>query len=407
MPRRRLPSTGLKKNNPNSLFASLRNICGRNFNAVTAINFIVMIAYYLIFLTGTIYVRETYSASLSFAGFTSGIMVIGCLVGRFFCGNLIAFISCKILLMGGIVFFLGTLLALFQITSLELLFIDRFLTGFGSGIINTVTATVAACAIPPQDRGFGISFFSLSTMLALALGPYAGFTLIAEYGYFATLRMTLVSVALTLFLALLVKNPQGIVHKLRPLMELKSYIDVRVIPFGTVALIVFLGYGTLQAFMASFARERNLSAVAGIFFLVYACAALLSRPFTGRKMDLHGENKIIYPLMGIILAAFTLLAFAHSKIIFLFCAILLGIGLGNFQSIGHAVSLSLVTPTRYAQATSTYYILMDFGIGIGSYIFGFIVPYYGYTGMFLALSATIILATILYAYLHGRHVRYS
>lgn len=244
-------------------------------------------------------------------------------------------------------------------------------------------------------------------MLGLALGPFVGFTLLRVYGYFTMLCMVVAAASLTAIIGLAVKNPVGISHRLRPLLKLGSYIDVRVLPFAAVVLIIFLGYGCLQAFMAPFAQERQLTGAAGIFFLVYACSAMASRPFAGRKMDPHGENVIIYPLFGIIMAAFIILACSYSTPLFLLSSILFGIGLGNFQSIGQAVSLSLVTPRRYAQATSTFFIFMDLGIGLGSYIFGFIIPLGGYAGMFATLSATVALAAILYFLLHGRHARYE
>ena len=84
---------------------ALREICNRNFNVVTLINLLVMTAYYLIFVTSTSYAREAYLASLSTAGFTAGIMVIGCLAGRFVTGNLLSFFGCRAVLLAGIVLY--------------------------------------------------------------------------------------------------------------------------------------------------------------------------------------------------------------------------------------------------------------------------------------------------------------
>ena len=66
---------------------ALRSIFNRNFNVVACINLLVMTAYYLMFVTSTAYARATYGASLSSAGLTAGIMVIGCLIGLI-CGIL-------------------------------------------------------------------------------------------------------------------------------------------------------------------------------------------------------------------------------------------------------------------------------------------------------------------------------
>ena len=81
----------------------------------------------------------------------------------------------------------------------------------------------------------------------------------------------------------------------------------------------------------------------------------------------------------------------------------LGVGFGNFQSVGQAVSLSLVSRSRFAQATTTFFIFFDFGIGLGPYLFGFLVPIIGYSGMYLTLSGTVICALAIYYILHGKH----
>ena len=156
-----------------------------------------------------------------------------------------------------------------------------------------------------------------------------------------------------------------------------------------VPLIVFLGYGCIQAFMAMYAAERGLQAAASVFFLIYAVAALVSRPISGSTMDSNGENIVIYPLFVLTAIGLLLLANADSSAMLLLAGVFVGLGYGNFQSIGQAVSLSMVTPSRFAQATSTFFIFMDFGIGLGPYIFGFLVPHTGFEGMFYALTITL------------------
>ena len=70
--------------------------------------------------------------------------------------------------------------------------------------------------------------------------------------------------------------------------------------------------------------------------------------------------------------------------------------------MGQAVSLSLVSRSRFAQATTTFFIFFDMGIGLGPYIFGFLVPSVGYGGMYQALAFTVLAALGLYYMLHGR-----
>ena len=406
MPRRHLRPKATSTAEKPSLREVVRNICTRNFNIVTAVNLLVMTVYYLIFVIGTGYVQATYGASLSTAGFTSGIMVIGCLAGRFVSGNLMSVTGARLLLLGGLSLYALSLALFFLVGSLPLLFADRLLTGLAVGITGTATATIAAYVIPAQNKAFGISLFSLSTILALALGPFLGIVLMQHIKHTTIMLVMLIVAAGALAVGLLLKNPPKVAHRIHPIFELNSYIDPRVVRFAVVPLIVFLGYGCIQAFMAMYAAERGLQAAASVFFLIYAVAALISRPITGSTMDSNGENIVIYPLFVLTAIGLLLLANADSSAMLLLAGVFVGLGYGNFQSIGQAVSLSMVTPSRFAQATSTFFIFMDFGIGLGPYIFGFLVPHMGFEGMFYALTITLAAAMVLYHFLHGRRVRY-
>lgn len=137
----------------------LKLIFSRNFNIVTIINFLIMLAYYQIFVTTTSFTEQTFNVSLSAAGTSLGFMVIGCLLGRFISGNLIQIISPKILL--SLTLFLYALLVLpnFTIDNLYVLYLIRFLSGLILGSTATVTGTVMAYCVPPIMMGLGVSIF--------------------------------------------------------------------------------------------------------------------------------------------------------------------------------------------------------------------------------------------------------
>lgn len=381
---------------------ALREICNRNFNVVTLINLLVMTAYYLIFVTSTSYAREAYLASLSTAGFTAGIMVIGCLAGRFVTGNLLSFFGCRAVLLAGIVLYTASIAGFFLVDSLPWLFVQRLWAGVGVGVIGTATGTIVAYVIPQRHHGLGVSLFSMSTALALALGPFLGISLSNHISYAALMRINvgIALVCLLIFFGLAALPSMR--HRHRSLFSLNSYIDPRVVRFSLVALVVCLSYGCVQAFMTSFAAERSLSGPASLFFLLYAVAALATRPLTGRLFDTRGENVIFYPILLLTALSLIMLARAHSSWMLLLSGLALGMGFGNFQSVGQAVSLSLVSRSRFAQATTTFFIFFDLGIGLGPYIFGFLVPTLGYDGMYQSLAFTVLAGLGLYYVLHGR-----
>ena len=380
----------------------LKAIFNRNFNVVAAVNLFVMTAYYMIFVTGTLHVREAFDVSLSVAGFSSGIMVIGCLAGRFAAGSLLSLYGCRVILFSGLLLYAVSMAAFFVASSLPLLFIQRLMTGIAVGVTGTATGTIVAYVVPREYHGLGISLFTMSTALALAAGPFLGIALVQGAGYEAVVWTALSSglVCLAVFFALGVLPPM--LKKHRAMTDLYSYIDPRVVRFSLVALVACLGYGCVQAFLTSFAAEKGLSDAASIFFLVYAAAALGTRPFSGHILDHYGANVVFYPALLLMASAMALLAVTEGSAMFLFAAVLLGAGFGNFQSAGQAVSLTLVTRSRFAQATTTFFLFFDLGIGLGPYLFGFLVPSCGYEGMFFALAVVALFAACLYWYEHGR-----
>ncbi|MMZ60580.1 major facilitator superfamily transporter [compost metagenome] len=53
-------------------------------------------------------------------------------------------------------------------------------------------------------------------------------------------------------------------------------------------------------------------------------------------------------------------------------------------------------------ANSTYFILLDLGLGLGPFALGYLVPGLGYRGLYLALVGVIAAGIGVYYVLHGR-----
>jgi len=109
--------------NSASFGEALAAICRGNFMVVTCINLLLMTDYYLIFVTGTAHVQKTFGVSLSVAGLSSGIMVIGCLVGRFVTGNQMSALGGRPCLLAGLLLFAASIGGLMQSDSLPLIIV--------------------------------------------------------------------------------------------------------------------------------------------------------------------------------------------------------------------------------------------------------------------------------------------
>ena len=264
----------------------LKAIFNRNFNVVAVINLLIMTAYYMIFVTGTLYVRNAYDVSLSVAGFSSGIMVIGCLAGRFIAGSLL---GCRPILLAGLVLYTGSVAAFFLAGSLPLLFLQRLFTGIAVGVTGTATGTIVAYVVPRQYHGLGISLFTMSTALALAAGPFLGITLMSGADYVTVVWTALAAGAGCLAVFCALQALPSMLKKHRPLTDLYSYIDPRVVRFSLVALVACLGYGCVQAFLTAFAEEKGLT---------WAARRVLPRVCRGGAGDETLQRAYSRPLRG-------------------------------------------------------------------------------------------------------------
>jgi fucose permease len=53
-------------------------------------------------------------------------------------------------------------------------------------------------------------------------------------------------------------------------------------------------------------------------------------------------------------------------------------------------------------ATSTFYSLVDGGVGVGPYLIGIVIQYMDFRNMYLMLSFLVLLSIFLYFILHGK-----
>ena len=154
-----------------------------NFMAVSLINLTMMSAYYMLMVTITSYSLNDLKATHSMAGLIAGSMVLGLLAGRFVSGKLLSVLSFRNLLFLGIAEYLVFMGCYLLAKTPEQLLVVRFLSGFGVGLVSTVTGTIVAYILPKDLMGTGISYYSLSTILATALGPFVGLLMMEHFPF--------------------------------------------------------------------------------------------------------------------------------------------------------------------------------------------------------------------------------
>ena len=379
-----------------------------NFILISLVNFQLVLVFYLLVIVIVGYSVAALGATTAQAGLVSGLFIVGTLFGRLIIGKLLNRLGLKITLVAGLTGFL-LFSGLYLIPAkLEILLGIRLMHGFMMGVASTVLGTVIAQTIPATRRGEGIGYFSMSSTLGTAIGPFLGIWLMSNFNYQVIFVFTSVVALSCLICSLFIQPPQiKITNPVNHIenqssSRLAQYIEPKVLPISMIVLIVATCYSGVLSFIHFYAKEINLVETASFFFLMYAIAILLSRPFTGPLMDRKGENIIIYPAIVIMALGILLLSQAHNATMLLASAALLGFGFGNLQSVCQTIAVKSTSLQRMGLATSTFFIALDAGLGFGPYFLGMLLDQIGYRQLYLYSAVLTISCLIWYYLLHGR-----
>ncbi|TVT27062.1 MFS transporter [Salinicoccus cyprini] len=374
----------------------------KEFIVIFFYHFIVLFSMYVSIVTIGNYAIEQYGASSSTAGLVSSIFIIGVLAGRIVTGPQINRLGAqKILYIGAALFFI-TYILYFINGGLELLIAARFLNGFATGLISTSVNTLATISVPENRRGEGISYFSLSFVLGSAIGPFLGFLMLEVMTFNTLLIIVGIAVFLGTLLLPVVKTNNIVKGDQKPAGKFRV-IDRDAMPMGLTALFMGLAYASILSFLNLHAIEIDLVTAASFFFLVYSAAIMMTRPFTGKILDQRGANIILYPAFILMAVGFFTLGNATTSLVLLLAGALIGFGFGNFQSVAQAVCVNLASRENVGLATSTYFIMLEVGLGFGPFFLGLLVPSLGYGGLYQFLVLSILVAMIIYFVVYGRH----
>ncbi|HEY3276140.1 MAG TPA: MFS transporter [Syntrophorhabdaceae bacterium] len=378
----------------------------KDFITVGVINFLFCLIFYLLMVVTAPYAVDKFHASTSIAGLVSSIFIIGILVGRLGTGHVIEDIGRKRVLILGTISLIITSALYFAAVSLPLLIIIRLLHGLTFGIASTATGTIVAHVIPPDRRGEGIGYYSMSTILAAAIGPFAGMLLMQHTDFRMIFIITSLIPVIGLGTSFVVGEPD---HPLRrdhgkgvTRFHISTFLEFEALPISIIILVIGAGYSVLLVFLSLYARHIHLEEAASLFFLVYAATVLISRPFSGRLLDTKGANFVVYPCLSLFAIGMLFFSRAGHGLFLLLAAVIIGLGYGNFLSCAQAISIKTVPPHRLGLATSTYFICLDLGFGVGPYLLGALVPFTGYRGLYMLVALMILATMVLYHFLHGK-----
>ncbi|MBT2736767.1 MFS transporter [Bacillus sp. ISL-7] len=377
----------------------------KSFISISLSNFFLFLTFYVLLVTLPIYAIQEFHSNASKAGLMTTVFLFSAIISRPLAGQCLEKAGHQKVLLTALIIFSGaSLLYFFPKTIIGFLFI-RLLHGIGFGMATTAAGAIVADLIPTSRRGEGMGYFIMSTNMAMVLGPFIGLTAIQQWGA-KTLFIVSVIVAIgALITGLSVKVKEMgqadhmVVHSA---FSFRNFFEVSAIPIAIVGCFLAIVYSALLSFVSVFATEIHLTEISSLFFVVYAIVLLISRPFTGKWLDQHGPNVIVYPSIALFAIGMFILSQSGSALSFLLSAGMIGLGWGTLFPTFQTIAIQDAAPRKRGLATATFLSIYDIGIALGSFLLGLAAAKIDYSSLYFLCSFYILFGIVLYYFLHTR-----
>lgn len=260
------------------------------------------------------------------------------------------------------------------VTGIFAFFALRLLHGFSTGFTPTGNAAYVADIVPINRRGEAMGIIgvaiSVGTASGNAIGGYIGSAFPIDYVFYASAISAILSViilsGMNETLADRVKFNFNLLNLSR-----SEIIEKRVlVPAVFMALSVF-SFGLVLTIMPDYSTHLGISNK-GLFFAVFVLASLGVRIFAGKISDKIGRVKVLKVSSFVLAVAMLLIAFSNSMLSLIGAGIIFGIGVGMNSPTVFAWAIDLAEDHKRGKALATLYIFLEFGIGIGAFISGWV-----------------------------------
>ena len=374
-----------------------------SFLSICFSNFIVFLVFYALLTTLPIYAMKNLGRNEAEGALLVTVMLIAAIILRPFSGMIIDKLGKKKTLCIAIFLFSITTFAYLLFGEYNELLILRFVHGISFAVATTAAGAIAADIIPPEKRGEGLGYYTMSTNLAVVAGPFIGLTLM-QFIPFQSLFLTLSIITIIgILLSLFVQVPYIDMSNIsKDKFSIHSLFEVKALPIAVLAGIVSFAYSGIISLISVFADSIDLSSISSYFFAIFAIVMLVSRPTTGKAFDLRGASFVLIPSLIIFSIGFVALSITGSSLMFFVAAAITGLGYGALLPGFQTMAIELTSVQRTGHATATFFTMYDLGIALGTYLLGVLVTKTNFSFVYLTCALVIVFVTILFVFYQRR-----
>jgi MFS family permease len=381
------------------------SIWTRDFFGVSFSNFLQYMTHYALIAALPFFVTDVLSGDERQAGLVMTFFQIGAILCRPLAGKWMdEFPKAKVLFVALSLFLLVSVMYM-GATSLLFLLVIRLLHGMIFATGTTATTTIAALIIPESRKGEGIGYFAMFISVAMVIGPFLSLTIIAQEKVSVLFGVCAGLAVLSLLCGKMTRIPQTASKaKLDTTYSFhwRSLLEPKALPMALAGCLLFFVYAGILVFIPLYAKELGLGDYASAFFAVYAISIVGSRPMVGKLFDRWGVSALIYPAIAIFGMGMVGLSQVHGPVGLLMAGAVVGAGFGALSPSFQTLAIQMSPRHRAGVATSTYFLFLDIGVGLGSLLLSIIASYTNYRIMYLAASLVVVAIPLVYYTLYQR-----
>jgi MFS family permease len=258
------------------------------------------------------------------------------------------------------------------LTSVVGFFLLRLIHGFSTGFTPTGQSAYLADVIPAERRGEAVGLLGTAGTLGMALGPAVGGTIANAYGLdFMFYSSSFCGLTSILILGRVKETlPQkGKFSRAAFFVSRKDLFEPNVVAPCFVMLLVAYAYGMMFTIIPDYGTYFGLENK-GLIFTFITVASLLVRLLAGKASDIYGRVPVLRVSVFLIIASLIILGFAKNTAMVFIGASLYGFSHGSTSPTLLAWATDLSAEKHKGRGIGSYYIAMEFGIGMGAFCTG-------------------------------------
>ena len=395
--------------------ASGERILNKHFILAFIANLFICLAMFMLNSTLASYIYTLFG-NATFSGYLNAAFAVFAILARMVSGDFADRRGRKkVMLLGACIFAVSTFgFSIFPFAAALIIF--RSLHGFGYATANTASNAAGADVLPEGRVGEGISYLGLGFSIGTAIGPAIALSLIVGDDYNMVFYVATCMIIASMIFAIFwryenlpfYRNKMQEQKRRSAAIELSEYkgikrmFEFKAMPAALVQLFNSIAFAAVNFFIVIYADSKGISGTA-TFFTTMAVGMALTRTFSGRLADKHGELRIGTCALSLQVIGLILLINTSGNIAFYAIGLIIGLAFGTVSPVLQAAAIKASPVNRRGAASGTYQLGNDVAQGVGAIMWGLVIDILGFRSAFIGcIICTVISISLLFIFFRRR-----